>query len=124
MNFNNFNFHQGDVQFFGIDAVPSEAQKVEKAFIAASERTGSRHALFGKYDQYAVDGGLVIDVKEECILNHSLKADLDAINNDLSEARVVPKKDHRHTVVPKGVYFVGIQNKLDPLSGHRKRVID
>ena len=38
--------------------------------------------------------------------------------------KILPKKDHRHTVVPKGVYFVGIQQRFDPLENLKKRVID
>ncbi len=42
----------------------------------------------------------------------------------LEEAKVLPKKDHRHSVLPKGIHFVGIQNRFDPLAGIKKRVID
>jgi len=33
--------HQGDTQWFSIDKIPESAKKVEKQFIAASERSGS-----------------------------------------------------------------------------------
>lgn len=124
MNFTGYDFHQGDVEFFSIDQLPQDVKKIDKSFIAASERSGSFHALFGNYDMYEAEGGICLDLKEDCILNHSLKADLDAVNNNLNKAQVIPKKDHRHTVVPKGIYYTGIQNKLDPLSGIKKRVID
>lgn len=114
--------HQGDCQFYKIDAIPKEAKKIEKQFIAASERSGSFHALFGDYDQYEVDGGFILDVKKECILNHSLQKDLVGIS--MSETRKLPKKDHRHSILKKGLYFAGIQQKFDPLEGIKKRVID
>jgi hypothetical protein len=111
-----------DVQFYLVDCIPQNAIKVERQFIAASERSGSFHALFGNYDQYEVDGGFVLDVKEECVLNHSLQQHL--VGKSLADSKVLPKKDHRHSVIKPGVYYVGIQNRHDPLSGMKKRVID
>lgn len=116
--------HQGDSQFFAIESIPSTAKKVEKQFIAASERSGSFHALFGNYDMYEIENGFVIDAKEECILNHSLAEELKGSGVSLNEAKVLAKKDHRHTVLPVGTYAVGIQNRFDPLENIKKRVID
>lgn len=114
--------HQGDTQWFEIEKVPADATRVDKQFIAASERSGSFHALFGDYEQYGVDGGFVIETKGECVLNHSLKENIVCT---LDEAKVLPKKDHRHSIIPAGkVFFVGIQNRFDPLSATFKRVID
>lgn len=114
--------HQGDTQWFSIDSIPSNAKKVEKQFIAASERSGSFHALFGNYDMYENENGFIVDVKEDCILNHSLKEHLAGKSlNDLVE---LPKKDHRHSIIKKGKYFVGIQQRFDPMSAMKKRVID
>ena len=124
MNFTGNNVMQGDTQWFGIKEIPSNAKKVEKQFIAASERSGSFHALFGDYDMYEVEDGFVIDAKEECILNHSLQDVLKGSGVSLDEAKVIEKKDHRHTLLPKGIHFVGIQNRFDPLAGVKKRVID
>jgi hypothetical protein len=124
MKFTGRNVHQGDTQWFELETLPSNLKKVNKQFIAASERSGSFHALFGDYEQYEVDNGFVIDVKEECVLNHSLKEHLTKEGNDLNKSKILPKKDHRHTVLPKGIYFVGIQQRFDPLSGLKKKVID
>jgi hypothetical protein len=124
MKFTGRSMHQGDVQIFELEGLPEGAKPIQKQFIAASERSGSFHALFGEYDMYEVDGGVCINVREDCILNHSLKEELDKVNGDMSIAEVLPKKDHRHTPVSKGVYFVGIQNRLDPLSGYREKVKD
>ncbi len=115
--------HQGDTQWFEIDAVPADAKSVQKQFIAASERSGSFHALFGDYNQYDVDGGVIIETKGECVLNHSLKEYLGTSSMD--EAKILPKKDHRHSIIPGGkAFFVGIHRKADPLSASFKRVID
>lgn len=116
--------HQGDTQWFGIKSVPPDAKKIDKQFIAASERSGSFHALFGNYEMYEVEDGFVIDAKEECILNHSLKSVLEGTGVTLNNPKVLEKKDHRHTVIEPGIYFVGIQQRFDPLGGLKKRVID
>lgn len=116
--------HQGDTQWFKIDQIPHQAQKVEKKFIAASERSGSFHALFGDYEMYDIRGGLVIETKEDCILNHSLAEYLRDSELTLDEAKILAKKDHRHTVIPKGIYAVGIQQRFDPLKNHKRNVRD
>ena len=114
--------HQGDTQWFSIDEIPSDSKKVEKQFIAASERSGSFHALFGNYDMYEVDNGFVLDVKEDAILNHSLKEHLNGKSMD--DLVTLPKKDHRASTIVKGKYFVGIQQRFDPLAGFKTKVID
>ena len=115
--------HQGDAQWFEIAEVPAEAKPVAKQFIAASERTGSFHALFGDYEQFEVENGVVIKTNSECVLNHSLKEHLGTATMD--EAKILPKKDHRHSIIPGGkTFFVGIHRKADPLSASFKRVID
>jgi hypothetical protein len=113
--------HQGDTQWYAVDGVPSNAKKIQKQFIAASERTGNVHALSGKYDMYEVDNGHVIECYEDCVLNHTGK---DLLEGNWDTAIELPKRDHRSSVIPKGTYFVGIQQKFDPLSGHRQRMTD
>jgi len=116
--------HQGDTQWFEITSIPKTAKKVNKQFIAASEKSGSFHALFGNYDMYEVEDGFIIDAKEDCIINHSLKHILEGTGVSLNDAKVLEKKDHRHSVLAKGIHFVGIQQRFDPLAGIKKRVID
>lgn len=124
MQFKNKNYHQGDTQWFEIETIPGNAKKIEKQFVAESERSGSVHALFGEYDMYEVEEGYIVDAKEDCILNHSLKSLLENTGVTLDEAKVLPKKDHRHTIIPKGIHFVGIQQRFDPLKGLKEKVID
>src|SRR5690349_8272854 len=114
--------HQGDTQWFAIDSIPSTAKKVEKQFIAASEQSGSFHALFGNYDMYETNEGFIIEAHEECILNHSLKGHL--TGKTLDNPEILPKKDHRHSVIPKGKYFVGIQQRFNPMAGYTQKVKD
>lgn len=122
MKFTGNSIHQGDTQWFEIGSIPSDAKKVEKQFVAASERSGSFHALFGDYDMYEVEEGFIVETRGECIINHSLKEHL--VGNSMDEKKVLPKKDHRHSVLPKGIHFVGIQQRFDPLEAIKKRVID
>ena len=116
--------HQGDTQWFSVEKLPANAKLTNKSFIAASERSGSFHALFGNYDMYEIEGGFAVDVKEDCILNHSLKKKLELINNDLSKVKILPQKDHRHAIIPKGIYLVGIQNRFDPMENIKNPVKD
>lgn len=115
--------HQGDTQWFEVDQIPKGAKKVNKQFIAESERSGSVHALFGDYDQYELpDGGYAIETKGECVLNHTLKHHLP---KTMTEAVTLPKKDHHSAIIPAGkILFVGIHRRADPLSATFKRVID
>jgi len=114
--------HQGDTQWFTIDAIPKNAVKVEKQFIAASEKTGNVHALTGKYDMYTCDEGFVIDVKEDCVLNHTMVSELN--NHTWSIPKVLPERDHRPSTIKKGMYYVGIQRKFNPLSKFMEKVKD
>lgn len=116
--------HQGDTQWFEITSIPENAKKIEKQFIAASERSGSFHALFGDYTLYSIDNGFIVDAKQDCVINHSLKSTLEQNNVSLNEAKILEKKDHRHSILSKGIYFVGIQNKFDPLKGIKEKVTD
>jgi hypothetical protein len=124
LNFTGNSQHQGDTQWFELSEIPANAKKVEKQFVAASEQSGSFHALFGNYDMYEVEEGFIIDAKEDCIINHSLKEVLEGAGISMEEAKVLPKKDHRHSTLTKGIHFVGIQQRFDPLEGIKKVVRD
>ena len=42
----------------------------------------------------------------------------------MDTAVITPKKDHRHTIVPPGKYYAGIQTRFDPLENMKKNVTD
>jgi len=113
---------QGDVQIAQLEKLPTEVKPIEKQFLAASERSGSMHALFGNYQQYEVEGGIVLDCKEDCLMNHSLTSHLQGLGMD--QVRELPKKDHGAISLPKGVYFVAIQPRFDPMQGFKTPVKD
>jgi hypothetical protein len=113
--------HQGDTQWYLINEVPGGAKKIEKKFIAASERSGSSHALYGEYDLYETEGGFCVDVKEDCVLNHSLDGEL---GDSLDKVALLKDKDHRKGVIKKGIYLVGIQRRFNPMEGYLEQVKD
>ena len=114
--------HQGDTQWYIIDKIPQEATKMEKQFIAASEKTGHVHALSGNYDMYEHNDGFVMELHEDCVLNHTIKNALNekSWNNPVK----LPERDHRSSVIPKGIYYVGIQQRFNPLSKMLEKVRD
>jgi hypothetical protein len=114
--------HQGDTQWYRIDRIPETAKRVEKQFIAKSERTGNVHALSGKYTMYEHEDGYVIDVLEDCVLNHT---EINLLNGETWDVPVVlPKRDHNPSTIEKGVYYVGIQRSFNPLSKSMEKVRD
>ena len=114
--------HHGDVQIYLVDSIPTNAKRVKKQFIAASEKSGHVHALSGDYDIYEVDDSFIIDCHKDCIINHTLQKEL-AKNWD--KPVELPKRDHFPGVLKKGrIYRIGIQNRFDPMENIKKRVID
>lgn len=105
--------HQGDTQWYSIDKIPKTANKINKSFIAKSEQSGSVHVLCGDYDMYEYQDGFIMDVKSECILNHTFESNL--FKDSIRQAKELPAKDHRYSTIPIGKYFVGIQRRFDPL---------
>ena len=118
-----FKAHQGDVQIFSIDSIPSNAKKKPKTFFAKSEKSGHCHALCGDYDLYEVENGHIIAVGcDGATLNHTGIQELTEEYWDKNQVKKVA--DHKPTIIPQGIYFVGIQRKADPFSGVFNRVID
>ena len=106
------NFHQGDTQWFEIDALPQQANEIDKQFIAKSEKTGHAHALCGDYKMFSLANteGFFIEVGEGgATLNHTAQSNLTDEYWDLN--KVLDIADHRPTVFKKGVYYVGIQKR-------------
>lgn len=68
-----------------------------------------------------INGGQIMDVKEDYVLNHTFKSNLNS--ESIHEAKGLPLKDHRHSVIKKGLYIVGIQRRYDPFEKEWKKVI-
>lgn len=119
------NLHQGDCQFFSIDGLPKEAKKIEKTFIAKSEKSGHAHALCGDYELYELpkDQGHVIVVGTDgCTLNHTGYQNLTKEYWDKNQ--VMPVADHQPTVFSPGIYYVGIQKRKKHFSKVWEKVED
>lgn len=120
-----FNSQQGDVQVFSIDAIPSTAKKIEKTFIAKSEKSGHAHALCGDYELFELpDGrGHIIKVGTDgCTLNHTGYENLTPEYWDKNKA--LPVADHNPSVFKQGVYYIGIQQRKKHFSKVWEKVID
>lgn len=114
--------HQGDTQWYTIDKLPKSAKKVDKRFIAQSEVSGNVHALCGDYDMYETEDGFIINAKKDCVLNHTAQAELS--QKAFREAKELPMRDHRSSVIKKGLYYVGIQRRFNPLEKAMEKVVD
>lgn len=118
-----FQAHHGDVQIFSVDAIPSNAKKVENTFIAKSERSGHAHALCGDYDMYEVDGGFLVEIKDnEAILNHAAYSLL--TEKTMKEPKSLPIADHKPITIKPGKYFIGIQQRKKHFSKVWEKVQD
>ncbi len=128
IEYTGINIHQGDTQWFQINALPDGAIKIKKRFIAKAEYGGGFHALFGDYNMFQWEEYIyrisVIDVRSECVLNHSFLSGIENISIDLNRFQILEKKNHRHIIIPKGIYLVGIQQRFDPMEGFKKQVFD
>ena len=105
-------FHQGDTQWFEIDALPQQANEIDKQFIAKSEKTGHAHALCDDYKMFSLANteGFFIEVGEGgATLNHTAQSNLTDEYWELN--KVLDIADHRPTVFKMGVYYVGIQKR-------------
>jgi hypothetical protein len=121
---NKFNAHQGDVQMHSIANLPTDAKKVEKTFFAKSEKSGHAHALCGDYDLYETEAGtrFIVVGKEGATLNHTAYKNLTTEYWDRNE--VLPVADHKPTLLPSGIYHVGIQRRINPYKAVWEKVRD
>jgi len=121
---NKFNAHQGDVQMHSIANLPTDAKKVEKTFFAKSEKSGHAHALCGDYDLYETEAGtrFIVVGKEGATLNHTAYKNLTTEYWDRNE--VLPVADHKPTLLPSGIYHVGIQRRINPYRAVWEKVRD
>lgn len=119
------NLHQGDCQFFSIEKIPTDAKKIEKTFIAKSEKSGHAHALCGDYELFELpdNRGHVIKVGSDgCTLNHTGYKNLTPEYWDKNQ--VMPVSDHKPTTFTQGVYFVGIQRRKKHFSRVWENALD
>ena len=121
---NKFNAHQGDCQFHSISKLPADVKKVEKTFFAKSEKSGHAHALCGDYDLFEDEKGsrFIVVGTDGATLNHTGYKNLIPEYWDRNE--VLPVADHKPTLLPMGIYHVGIQRRVNPFKAIWERVKD
>jgi len=125
LNFTNqFNAHQGDVQFHSIANLPAGTKKIEKTFFAKSEKSGHAHALCGDYDLFETENGsrFIVVGTDGATLNHTGYKNLIPEYWDRNE--VLPVADHKPTILPAGIYHVGIQRRINPYKSVWEKVKD
>jgi hypothetical protein len=125
LEFNNkFNAHQGDVQMHSIAKLPANAKKIAKTFFAKSEKTFHAHALCGDYELFENEVGsrFIVVGKDGATLNHTAYKNLTTEYWDRNE--VLPVADHKPTLLPAGIYHVGIQRRINPYKSVWERVRD
>ena len=121
---NKFNAHQGDVQMHSIAKLPANAKKIAKTFFAKSEKTFHAHALCGDYDLYETEAGtrFIVVGDNGATLNHTAYKNLTTEYWDRNE--VLPVADHKPTLLPAGIYHVGIQRRINPYKAVLEKVRD
>ena len=120
-----YNAHQGDVQLHSISELPKNVKKLEKTFFAKSEKSGHAHALCGDYDlmEDETSGSRFIVVGANgATLNHTAYHNLTPTYWDRND--VLPVADHHPTIVPPGIYHVGIQRRVNPFAAIWEKVKD
>lgn len=125
LNFNSkFNAHQGDVQIHSIEKLPTGLTKLEKTFFAKSEKTGHAHALCGDYDLLEDESGsrFIVVGENGATLNHTAYQNLTAEYWGINA--VLPVADHKPTLIPAGIYHVGIQRRINPYKAIWEKVLD
>lgn len=124
INRNGFMAHQGDCEMFSLNSLPKDVKKIEKTFFAKSERSGHCHALCGDYELFENEVGsrFIVVGNNGATLNHTAYKNLTAEYWDRNE--VLPVADHKPTLLPAGIYFVGIQRRINPFKAVWEKIRD
>ncbi len=125
INFTGKQMHQGDVQCFEITRIPECWKKVNKTFIAKSEKSGHAHALCGDYEMYQepTSEGFIIKVGHDgATLNHTGCKNL--TEEYWNKNQVLEIADHKPTTFTEGIYYIGIQQRKKHFSSVWEKVRD
>jgi hypothetical protein len=126
IKFTGENSHHGDVQLFGIKELPNGVKKIDKKFIAASEKSGHVHVLCGDYEMYekeGVDGIFVVVGSDGCTLNHTGIQQL--TTEIMSQNNITKIADHKPNFYKAGTtMFIGIQKRKKHFSKVWEKVKD
>lgn len=126
VKFTGDNSHHGDCQLFGIEKLPQGVKKIDKRFIAASEKSGHVHVLCGDYEMYekhGVDGTFVVVGTDGCTLNHTGIKQLTPEVMNRNQATEIA--DHKPNFYTSGTtLFIGIQKRKKHFSRVWEKVLD
>lgn len=126
LNFTGDNSHHGDVQLFGIKELPFGCKKIDKKFIAASERSGHAHVLCGDYEMFekeGIDGMFVVVGTDGCTLNHTAMQTLTP--EVMSKNEITRIADHKPNFYKAGqILYIGIQKRKKHFSKIWEKVRD
>ena len=121
-----FQAHQGDVEIFSIDSLPSNVKTLPKTFFAKSEKSGHCHALCGDYklmETSDIPEAFLVEVGSDgATLNHTGLHNL--TNEYWDKNQVTEIADHQPTVLEKGLYVIGIQQRKQHFKKQWERVQD
>lgn len=120
-----FTAHQGDVMIHSLEALPSGLTKLEKTFFAKSEKSGHAHALCGNYELFedtASGSRFIVVGTDGATLNHTGYSNLTP--EYWNTNKVLPVADHKPTIIPAGIYHVGIQRRINPYKAVWEKVLD
>jgi hypothetical protein len=115
--------HQGDVQFFSIDKIPTNAVKIKNKPIAYGEHSGHQHILTGDVEMFEVDGRIIVAVGGDgARLQHIHESNMrDNLWTSTAEIQVA---DHKSHLLPAGNYEFFIQNSYNPYTKALEASID
>lgn len=119
----NLKGHQGDVQFFSINAIPATAIKIKHKPIALGEHSGHQHVLTGDVQLFEFEGRIIAAVGEDgARLQHCHESNFNESCWNTTEE--IPVADHNSIMLPPGNYEFFIQNAYNPYSKLMEKVID
>jgi len=93
--------HNGDVEFLFIDAIPSQAEKIENRPVAYGEQSGHAHVITGNVEMFENGGFMYAKVGPGGARIQHVKEELMTKENWTSVEQG-PQADHGSTLVAAG----------------------
>lgn len=113
--------HAGDVQFRQIESIPEGFAKIENKPIAVGS-SGHCHVLTGNVERYENTERVIYKLNEDARLQHT---DISLMNEKTyNSPDLLPIKDHKPHLLPRGIYEFYIQKTYNPYSKLMENVID
>lgn len=118
MKFTQINFHGGDVQGYGINALPSGLTKVtsiEERIIARGETSGHAHIITGDVELFKDSSGRMFAAVGKDGAYHQHFKESMIKESTFSTKKNISNCDHtKECFIPEGFYALGIDRQYDP----------